>query len=177
MTERKNVPAYMKEVRDAGIEVSPYEARRFRAMLTNYAAFEAYMRERITPLDAAWLETIIRGSDRHKEQLEEGKPESDLPAIAAEEFMAILNRTDSAESERAEAGSKWLLGWVSENGLVKLRSAMNGLAHNQRRKRSPIGVYQTTRDRFNGIMANTDASSADEMLNLMIDAYEALHGR
>lgn len=178
MSHQEHEPAYLKEVREAGLNVTPYEARRFRAMLTNFSCFKAYMLRKLAPLDMEWMRSIAIGSIKHAEETaDEDVSEDAVMRHAAKQLLDILQAKDMPETDQAEKTSLWLLDWAAEEGIVKLRSAVNSQVSNQRRRRSPIAVLQSTRDRFNKTLAHAGARTADEMLNDMIDAYEALHGR
>jgi hypothetical protein len=179
MTDNKAAkePAYLKEIREAGIEVSPYEARRFRTALLHLDLFQRYMAERIDPSDLGWLKSFILHSDGYWAIDDQAITDEEKARKAANSLRLILEDNVWSEKEKAEAVSKWLLKWASEDGILKLRTAINGLVSGQKRKRSPISVYKSTRDRFVKIMQKTDADSADDLLNQLMDAHEAMHGR
>ena len=172
-----NEPAYLKEIRQAGIDVSPYEARRFRSALLNLDLFQSYMLERIDSKDLSWLNDFVLHSDGYWELDDQAVTDGEKSKKAAESLRKILMNDTLSDKEKTEAVSKWLLKWASEKGVVKLRAAINGLVSGQKRKRSPISVYKGTRDRFNKILEKSGAQSSDDLLNQLMDAYEAMHGR
>lgn len=174
--QEAKVPGYLKDIRAAGLQVSDYEARRFRAILLNFDYFTTLIKERMRPVDVAWLRSIISGSEGFLlSQQEDNMKDYDILMKARNQLLDIVESKELSQKEKAEQTSAWLLHWVSEKGLLKLRTAINGYVAGQKRRRSPISVYQQTRDRFNDVMATSSAQSADEMLNDMIDAYLALH--
>lgn len=162
---------YMKEIKAAGLDVPPYEAKRFRAMLVNFDHFKGYLKEHIYPMDAPWMRSIIEGSEGYK-ALEKDLGGFDIANRARQEIKLILEDSTKSDKEKAEATSKWLLKWASEKGIVKLRAAINNIVFTKKSKRASISVYLETRERLYQIMDERGATTTEEFLNELMDTYE-----
>ena len=166
-------PAYLEEVENAGVNVSAYEARRFRVFLVNYNEFRDFVARRLNAGDAQeWVSTLVTDSDGYRDEVKKGRKHDEIITEARAGLTEILDLKETGTKHRPEDLSKWMLNWVSESGLTGTRMVMNSLIASKRQQRTPIACYADTRDRVLAAAKRGGFSSADELINHMLDVTQ-----
>ena len=169
--ENTEKPEYVKEIENAGIDVSPFEARRFRTFLLNANLFADYVQRKLKDEGSDWLSKIVQDGDGMQARLAEGYSQSDALAYARSSLEYSLGLGEGS-SLSPESLSKWLLEWPSEKGLTKLRTNTTSQVAAVRRQRRPISCYTDTNKRFMDAMKSSDLNTGDEFLNHLLDLYD-----
>lgn len=166
-------PAYLIEVEEAGINVSRYEARRFRAFLVHYQEFRAFVGRRLSGNDAReWMESLIVSSDGYNDEIKKGRSHEEIVTEQQEALRKILDLDGTGGQHRPEDLSKWMLNWVSEEGLTSSRMVLNSLVATKRQQRKPITCYAGTHARLMTSLEKHGFSSLDKLLNHLLDVDE-----
>lgn len=165
--------AYLEEVENAGVNVSPFEARRFRVFLVNYSEFRDYVARRLKSGESLeWVSGLVKDSDGYRDALQKGLTHDEIISDAKKELSDVLDLGDTGKNHRPEDLSKWMLQWVSESGLTSTRMVMNSHIATLRQQRAPIACYTDTRDRVMKAVKANGFSSADELINHMLDVTQ-----
>lgn len=170
--QANQTPEYLQKLKAAGINVPAYEARRFHVLLLRLDTMKAYVQRKLDESGDQWLMSLIKGGEAYLKRKNADYSDVEIVQEARQSLLDVLEIPSNGSID-PEAVSKWLLEWLSEDGLSKLRSAVNGQIASKRRKRSPISCYTETRDRFNQAQKQNGWPSGDAFLNHLLDLYEA----
>jgi hypothetical protein len=174
----KSKPNYQQDIIEAGINVSALEARKYRQLLLNIEKTETYLRKRLDPvIDWAWAKAVVLDSEGYHSRTKDGADVDTILKEAMHDLAGILSKPKLPKNRLAEKVSAWLFKWSSQKGVVKMRNTINSTVSSERRKRTPINIFDDTRQRLNQHIKHSDSfSSVDDFISHMLDDYEARHG-
>ena len=165
-----DTPDYVQEVKNAGIKVSRYEARRFRVFLVHYDEFKEFVEKKLASASAeSWVNRLTEGSEGYNEALKSGEDPGKLTARLAAELRDILDLERDDPTHMPEDLSKWMLQWASDDGLRRARMSLNTKISNRRSERSVMTLYASTRERIMKASKKHGFSSMDKYLNHLLD--------
>lgn len=165
-----DLPHYVQEVQNAGITVSRFEARRFRVFLVNYTLFKEFVDKKLSGAGAEkWMLRLTEGSDGFLMSVQAGKKAEALVVELINELRDILDLDRKEILHRPEDLSKWMLKWVSDDGLKRTRMHLNTQVSNARQERVAITCYASTRDRLMEATKKGGHASIDDYINSMLD--------